>query len=476
MSRHERSGVSGISESNGSAQRLPSGPASPPIAQQLQWLFRPIPFLERARRRHGKIFRARLAGGETPVFVVGDPAVAKAVLAGPPDQFRGGETNKPFRPVVGDNSILLLDGDEHLRQRKLILPAFSGSHVRDFADQIARTTHERISSWETGKPFGIQREMEAISFETIMRVSFGELNEHHERLRALVPEMMDRCASPLLLMPWFRQDLGGITPAAKTRRVLREIDSVLFQLIAEGRADPLVQLRTDVLALLLNARHEDGSPMGDQLIRDELLTLLMAGYETTTSALSWTFERLLRTPQAHERLLGEMERGEDEYLNAVIKEGLRARTAVPVVARRVNVPVQLGGYTFPAGSVLMVSIYLVHRDPEMYPDPEVFRPERFLEEGSEARVWIPFGGGVRRCLGASFAQLEMKVVLQTILSRVALRAPDQADEAPQRRRFILAPENEARVVADSIEPHEPVPTVAPRFSRRDRETGVPTKT
>ena len=427
---------------------MPPGPRGPRLAQTLTWLFKPIPFLEQSRSKYGPVFRVKLGPSGLPVFVIGDPGMAKQILSGSANDFRGGETNNPFRPVVGDNSILLLDGEEHLHQRKLILPAMTGSHIRDYADQIARTTERRIADWPTGDPFGLQREMEAISFETIMRVTFGELREPHEKLRALVPEMMDRCASPWLLLPWFRQDLGGLTPAAKTRAVLRKIDEVLFELIERGRADPLTQFRGDVLALLLRATHQDGTPMEDQAIRDELLTLLMAGYETTTSALAWTFERLLRNPPAMQRLLDEIERGDDRYLDAVVKEGLRARTAVPIVARRAHIPVELGEYSFPAGSVFLISIYLVHRDPKMYPEPDEFRPERFLDPDAD-KVWIPFGGGVRRCLGASFAQLEMKVVLQTVLTQTVLRASRATAEQPQRRRFILAPERGAEVIVDA---------------------------
>jgi cytochrome P450 len=274
----------------------------------------------------------------------------------------------------------------------------------------------------------------------------GEPDERLGRLRELMPEMMRRCASPFTLLPWFRRELGGITPYARLRRVLDEIDEVLFAGIADRREQP--DPWPDAMGLLVAATDEDGKPLGDRVIRDELVTLLMAGYETTTSGLAWAFERLLRTPAALDRLLEELD-GEDRgYLDAVVSETLRLRTVVPVVARKVREPVTVGGHRVEPGSVLMASAYLLHRDPEIYADPLEFRPERFLNGEPPPGAWIPFGGGTRRCLGAGFAEAEMRTVLRTVLRTVRLSAPDPAPEAVARRRFTFAPGGQARARVD----------------------------
>jgi len=438
-----------VTDAPANGAQLPPGPRAPGPVQTVEWMLRPTRFLERCQERYGSVFSVRL-GPARNVVVVGDPHAAKAVISAGPDQARAGETNGPFRRVVGSDSILLLDGERHLEQRRLMLPSFRAGHVRSFADSIEQITRRRIAGWPVGKPFAIQPEMEAISFEAIMRITFGdELDERHERLRALVTEMMQRCASPLLMLPWFRQDLWGFSPAARTKQVLARIDQLLFELISERRADPAVHHRDDIVSMLASASHADGSPMSDQELRDEILTLLMAGYDTTTSALSWSFERLLRTPAVLASLVEEVGRGSEVYLDATVKEILRIRPVVPVVARRLQVPFELNGYTFPAGWVLMASIYLAHHDPVVYPDPDRFRPERFLPDEPDPAVWIPFGGGVRRCLGASLAQLELKTVLKTVLGSAHLE-PVGLSEEPIRRRFTLGPKREGMVMATEI--------------------------
>lgn len=468
-----RAAESGTGAAETGIAPLPPGPRTPGAFQTIDWLLRPAALLERSQRRYGNVFKLSL-GPAKNVAVIADPMAAKALIKADPEHCRAGDTNGVFRNVVGDSSILVLDGAEHMEQRRLMLPAFGADHVSAFASSIENLTLDRIRSWPIGTPFTLQEEMEVISFETIMMLAFGNrLDQRHEELRRLIPDMMDRCASPILMLPWFRQDLGGLSPAAKARRVIREIDHVLFDLISERRADPLSQLQGDVISMLSRAKHEDGAEMTDQEIRDEVLTLLMAGYETTTSALAWAFERLLRSDQVLERLLGELEADEDEYLDAVVKEVLRIRPVVPVVARRLRAPLELAGYTFPAGWILMACIHLVHRDPSVYPDPEAFRPERFLPGAPEPEAWIPFGGGVRRCLGASLAQLEIKVVLRTVLRTAALRRAAAAAEPPVRRRFTFAPRHHAEVVVDSIDAQAlPPGRFAPRRAREGTHTTV----
>ena len=421
--------------------------------QTSQWMFKPIELMERCRRRYGPIFSMRL-GPAHDVTVVAEPRLAKQVLAGDPNVLRAGDSNGIFRPVVGSNSILLLDGDAHMRQRRILLPGFGASHAAEFIDHVREIAEKRLANWRPGQKLKLHDEMEAISFASIMRVVFGEhSDDSHAELRRLIPEMMDRCDSPFTLLPWFRREMAGGSPYARLMRVIDKIDAVLFETIAERRMDPMTQFREDSLSLLLRAEHEDGTPLGDREVRDEVLTMIMAGYETTTSGCAWALERLLRSPEQLERLVAEIEDGEgDAYLDAVVKETLRARPVVPVVARHVSEAIELDGYLIPAGSTLMVSIYLVHNDPETYPEPERFRPERFLDGTPDGAAWIPFGGGVRRCLGARFAELEMKVVLTQVLASARLRPVGRSNEGVTRKRFTFAPESGAAVVVEDLVP------------------------
>jgi cytochrome P450 family 135 len=421
--------------------------------QTSQWMFRPIEFMNHCRERYGEIFTIRLGPAQN-VVMVGTPDLAKQALSLDPDVLRAGETNGIFRPVVGSNSILLLDGDAHMRQRKILLRGFGASHATQFVDQVREIAANRIAGWEPGQRLKLHEEMESISFTAIMRVVFGEASDNsHAELRQLIPEMMDRCGSPFTLMPWFRRELAGSSPYARLMRVLDKIDEILFEVIEDRRADPMTQFRDDTVSLLLRAEHEDGSTLEDREIRDEILTMIMAGYETTTSGSAWALERLLRSPDQLARLTAEVEGGADDtYMDAVIKETLRARPVVPVVARHVTQQVELGGYTIPAGSILMVSIFLVHSDPETYPEPDEFRPERFLDGVPQDAAWIPFGGGVRRCLGARFAELEMKVVLAEVLATARLRAVGKSPEGFKRKRFTFAPEDGAVAEVEALVP------------------------
>jgi cytochrome P450 family 135 len=430
-------------------------------------MFRPIELMERCRKRYGSVFTLRLGPGQD-VIMIGEPQLAKQVLTGDPAVFRAGDTNGLFRPIVGSNSILLLDGDAHLHQRRILLPGVGAGHAAQFGEQVREVTQNRISGWRAGQQLRLQDEMEAISFASIMRVVFGEEPAGpYAELEQLIPEMMDRCDSPFTLMPWFRHEVAGTTPYARLMKVVDRIDSLLFELIEERRADPMTQFRDDTLSLLLRAEHENGMPLADREIRDQVLTMIMAGYETTTSAGAWTLERLLHSPAQLKRLTSELEAGAREsYLDAVVKEALRIRPVVPVVARRLAEPVELDGWAIDAGTILMVSIYLVHTDEDTYPDALEFKPERFITGLPEGAAWIPFGGGVRRCLGASFAELELRVVLTEILGTVGLRPVDPYGEGFKRKRFTLAPERGSAAVVEDL-----LPAPAMRGKRRFRRRG-----
>ncbi|MGH2955487.1 MAG: cytochrome P450, partial [Solirubrobacterales bacterium] len=434
-------------------------------------MYRPIPFMERCRDRYGPIFSIRL-GPSGHVFVISDPAAAKQVLTADPEFFRAGDTNGIFKDVVGNHSILVMDGPEHLHHRRILLPVV-GRHAERYRELIAEVARGRVATWEPGTEIRLLGEMEAISFEVMMRIAMGSdgTSEREAQLRTLIPQMMDRCESAFTLIPWFRHELGGITPYARLMRFIEGIDEILYEAIAERRKDPLVQVREDALSLLVRATYDDGAPLEDRVIRDELLTMLMAGYETTTAGLTWAFERLLRSPEKLERLTDELEAGDESYLMAVVKETLRRRPVIPIAARKASMPIELLGYTLPAGSVLMVSIYLIHGDPEIYPDPKEFRPERFLDsdpKGTEGGAWIPFGGGIRRCLGASLAQYELAVVIRTVLEEARLSAIGEEDEPVARRRFTLSPGGQGRVLVEEVSPGATKPAGSQRFRAPSR--------
>jgi cytochrome P450 family 135 len=430
------------------ARTIPPGPRSPGLVQTLEWMYRPISFIEACRRRYGDIFSLRLGPGRNTV-VVAEPFAARQVVRGDPNVFRAGDANGLLKPVVGPASLLVLDGDEHMRHRRILLPAFGAKHGPAFAKSVETATRERLASWRAGDTLKLQDEMEAISLDVILRLALGPGPEERlEQFRALVPEMMRRCSSPFTLLPYFRHELGGVTPYAGLQKVLGELDGLFSDAIVERQASS-IEDPSDCLSLLCAATDEAGTPLTNKQIRDELLTMIMAGYETTTSALAWAFERLLRSPKVMSRLQDEISNGSDEYLDAVVKEVLRLRPVVPILARKLKEDVELNGYLIPSRSVLMVSIFLLHRDPDLHPEPDEFRPERFLS-GNNEEPWLAFGGGVRRCLGASFAQLEMKVVMKAVLAAATLRAADPADEPVARRRFTFAPGYDARVTVEEV--------------------------
>jgi len=427
----------------------PPGPKAPDWMQSGEWMFRPIQFMERCRRRHGSIFRIKL-GTDDDIVVIGDPNHAMDVLSGDPEVFDSWQANPLLRPALGGNSLLVLDGEEHMDHRRILLPSFKAGHVKTYSEAIERAVRSRISQWPVGERMRLYPEMQAITFDVISRVVLGlPMEERTERLAVLAGDVSDRAASAFTLLPPLQGDLAGLSPYARLMRVVAEIDELLFSIIRERRDDPLHTIREDVLSTLLRAEHMDGSPLGLREIRDELLTMIMMGIETTAAGLSWAFERVLRTPRVIETLRFELEYGDDRYLDGVIKEVLRVRPAVPIVARQVNAPVELAGYEFPEGTVLLASVLLVHTDPTVYPDPDEFLPERFTAGGVDLRAWIPFGGGLRRCLGGALAELEMKLVLRTVLSEFDLAPARPAPESAERRRFTFAPKDDCEAIVRS---------------------------
>jgi cytochrome P450 len=406
---------------------------------------RPIEARLELRRRHGSIFRSHDAiAGE--VFHVSDPALIEQMFKWKPADYNVGEPRQIMEPVTGPSSVLLLDGREHMRMRKLMLPPFHGKAIQHYSEAIEHITQREIDAWRPGQTIRLRTVAQAITLEVIIQAVFGITDPGRgAELRRLLPRMSS--PNPFLLL--VQKDLGPRSPWGRFLRLRDRVDALLFEEIEARRADP--EERDDILSLLLAARDEQGDPLSDRELRDELITLLLAGHETTATSIGWAFERLLRTPAAHERLVAEVQAGDSEYLDAVIKETLRVRPVVPEVFRAPTERVNLGGYEFEPGSQLAVSLMLVQYDPEVYgPDPESFRPERFLDGAPAPYTWVPFGGGVRRCLGAAFAQLEMEVVIAAVLKRARLRALTQRDEKARFRGVTMLPSGGGAAVVESV--------------------------
>jgi cytochrome P450 len=376
---------------------------------------------------------------------VSDPKLVTQIFKGDPEQMHAGEANEILEPVAGPRSVLLLDDDEHMRMRKLLMPPFHGERIQRYGDLIAEETRREIEGWPLGRPFPIRASTQTITLNVILRAVFGiEEPRRLEELRRILPALLD--ISPVLAFTKLRIDLGPRSPWGRFLRSRARVDEIIYEEIERRRERADENGGFEIISLLLAARDDDGRPLTDQELRDELLTVLLAGHETTATALSWAFERLLRHPDKLERLRREIAAGDDTYLDAVCKETLRVRPVVMDIARRLTRPLELGGYTLPAGTAVLSAIAAIHFAPDVYDDPQAFRPERFLEGQPEPNAWIPFGGGVRRCIGAPFAQFEMKVVLKTILERAELRAPSPEPERVKFRGITLVPEKGGEVV------------------------------
>jgi cytochrome P450 len=416
----------------------------PAALQTAAWVARPVPFMERCRRRYGDFFTVRLAQVGTFVFTA-DPEALRAVFRAPADRLRAGEANVALEPVLGNRSVLLLDGDEHIRQRRLMLPPFHGERLRGYEDLIAEIAAEEIGRWPAGEPLALQPRMQSVTLEVILRVVFGmDRGPRLVKLREVLKRLLEVTARPWALLPPLRRDLGPLSPWARFLAARGAVDDALYAEIAHRRQDAGLAERTDIFSLLLQARDEQGDTLSDRELRDELVTLLIAGHETTATGLAWAFERLVRHPHALDRLAND---DGAEYADAVVQETLRLRPPIPIVARRVvGEPFDLGGRAIPPGVMIAPCIYLVHRRADVYPDPYAFRPERFLEQPPETYTWLPFGGGMRRCIGASFAVLEMSTVLRTVARSVRLAPSAPAPELVSRRAIVFAPSRGGTVV------------------------------
>ncbi len=432
------------------AAGLPPGPPYPSLIQSIGFWTRPLAFMRQCRERYGKRFTIRLPLSP-PFVMLCDPDAAKQVFTAPPDVLHPGSGARVLEPVVGANSVILLDEGAHMEQRKLMLPAFHGERMERLAGLMEEVTAEELGALPRSEPIALHPRMQDLTLKIILRAVFGlDPGERFEALRALLQQMLAFGDQPISLTPPQKGSpmtrvLERVGPFARFLRTQEEIDELLFALIAERRAAG--GSGDDVLAMLLEAHHEDGSPMGEQEIRDELLTLLVAGHETTASTLAWAIERLAGNPEALARLIDEVDAGEDAYLTATMQETLRIRPVLPNVAPRLVVkPIEVGDRVYEPGCSLVLSAYLIHHDPELYPEPDAFRPERFLDDPPGTYTWIPFGGGRRRCLGSSFAMLEMKVVLRQALASFSVEPRAAGPEVARRRNITVTPSRGATAV------------------------------
>jgi cytochrome P450 len=419
---------------------FPPGPSESPAVQTARWLLRPIAFMESCRRRYGDAFSVRFLGFERPMVMLSDPEAIRALYTAHEHGLPPGRS-VALLPVMGPGSVLLLEGSEHLARRKLMLPPFHGERMRSYEATVREVTERELDSWSDGSPFAIHPRMQSVTLEVILSAVFGVTDPARgQRLRERLPLLLGETSSValqfrVLLSRRFRRG----NPLEGLGELLREIDELLLAEIAERRADSAAAEREDILSLLVAARFEDGTEMSDREVRDQLVTLLLAGHETTATALAWTFDLLLRNPAALARLTSEVDAGEDAYLRAVISESLRLRPVVPLAGRRLASELNVGGLSLAAGTDVTPAIWLTHTRTDLYPEPYAFRPERFLGESPTTYGWIPFGGGIRRCLGAAFAEMEMRVVLETILQRHVLSSASARAERVTRRNVTFSP-------------------------------------
>jgi cytochrome P450 len=366
--------------------------------------------MESCRRRYGDAFGVRFLGFESPMVMLSSPDAIQALYSEPRHGLPPGRTIA-LMPVMGPRSVLLLEGGEHLARRRLMLPPFHGERMQAYESAVREIAEQEIDRWPADAVFALHPRMQAVTLEVILRAVFGVTDpERRERLRLLLPQLLDRTSSAMLqFRVLLSRRFGRFDPLGELRELTRQIDELLLAEIAERRLDPDASEREDILSLLVAARFEDGEPMSDGELRDQLVTLLLAGHETTATALAWTIDLLVRHPDALERLAAEAGAGAgDTYLKAVIRESLRLRPVVPLAGRRLATELEVDGVTLPAGTDVTPAIWLAHTRADVYPEPYAFRPERFLERPPTTFSWIPFGGGVRRCLGAAFAEMEMR--------------------------------------------------------------------
>ncbi len=425
---------------------LPPGPRMPSALQAIGWARRPFPLMKRCRERYGEIFSMRILHSGTWVFLC-DPADVKRVFTAPPASMGVALANPLLLPVLGARSVMLLEEPDHMTRRRLMLPPFHRERMDGDVEMMAEVTRGEVRRWPASEAFELWPRMQAITQEVIMRTVFGPGDPARlQRIRAALTGLTEALNDPGRLTRLAALGPSWIARSGGFRAAMEPVEEALREEVERRRREGEDGPR-DIVSMLLEARYEDGSPLGERELRDELMTLLTDG--PTSSSLAWAFERLLRHPEKLARLQEEVDRGESgEYMDAVVQETLRLCPPVPVVARRLLEPMELGGYELPAGTTVAPCVYLIHRDERFYPRPLSFLPERFLERPPGTYTWIPFGGGVRRCLAASYAELEMKRVLRTVLAEVELRPVGGGSERATRSAISFSPDKRARVLAE----------------------------
>ena len=428
---------------------IPPGPRTPGLVQLVAYARDPLGFLSTLQRRHGDIFSVRFPYFGRIVYVA-RPDLVKALFTGDPAVFHAGEANATvLEPALGPNSVLTLDDAPHMRQRKLLLPPFHGERVQRYGELIAAVTRREMESWPVGEPFAMRDHTQRITLAVIMRAVFGVHDEARlARFEGLIDDFARRVGL-IASIPPLRRNFGSFSPWARFVRSRQALDAFIYEEIALRRAEAGEEERDDVLSLLLGARDEEGEPMSDEELRDEMVTVLGAGHETTATGLAWAVERLTRNPEVLAQLRDSIAAGEEDYLNATVKETLRSRPVIVDVGRKLTAPATIGGYELPGGSFVLAAIAALHYREDTFPEPERFRPERFLDEKTDNYAWIPFGGGVRRCIGAAFAEYEMRTILREFVTGAELEAADPRPEKVKIRNITLVPARGARVVLRS---------------------------
>ncbi len=445
--------------------KVPNGPKSPALLQMLRWITKPMPYMEACAKRYGDIFSLKLQNNSLPLVIVSNPQALQQILTSDTKEFEApGDLNKAFEALLGKHSLITLSGAEHQRQRQLLMPPFHGERMRSYSQLIINITEKIISQYQIGQTFNIRSATQAITLQVIMQAVFG-LYEGPlaEKLQQILSELLESGSSvlrvALLYFPALQRDFGPINYWGKRMRRQQEADKLIYEEIQERRAQP-DSSRTDILSLLMAAKDEAGKSMTNEELRDELMTLLVAGHETTATAIAWALYWIHKLPSVREKLLEELDSLGDNpdpnsifklpYLNAVCSETLRIYPiAMMTFPRMVRTPVTLGGYELEPGTLVMGSIYLTHQREDIYPEPKQFKPERFLERQFSSYEYLPFGNGARRCIGLAFAQLEMKLALAKILCSVELELVDNSEIRPKRRGLVTGPDRPIQMIIKS---------------------------
>ena len=450
---------------------LPPGPTAPMPWMLFRWMREPAAVLEECRARYGETFTIRI-GAMPPLVILSNPEHTREVFASAGDDMHGGKIAEALRPFLGDRSVIVLDGAPHRATRKLVMPPFHGERMHAYGRDMVELTHASIDRWPVGKVFPIHEPLQGITLDVILRTVFGmDDAAERERLGTQLTKLTHLASWPPMLLPQVQRDLGPWSPWGRFLRESKIADEALLGEIARRRSGG-TDGRTDILSMFVNVRDEEGRGLDDQDLRDQLVTLLVAGHETTATALAWTLRWVLALPAVRNRLLAEIQSAQLagaltperiaklEYLDATVREALRLQPVIPLVGRVLQQPLRFAGYDLPAGVALAPSVHLIHQNPSVYQNPKFFEPERFIGRQYKAHEWIPFGGGIRKCVGMAFALYEMKMVLATLLSRVWLRAAPGYTAHAVRRSITLTPSEGMPVIVDAVLPRGALETAA----------------